>query len=341
MSNIKQSRTVYPNGTDIKGYIVNGLIGQGGFADIYKVMSSKFHQEFVAKVICIPNTNIEVAWASFNSEITSLMKLDHPHIIKLYEHFQYNDRFVIILEYCTRGSLVNEVENFGRFSEQRLYTVSKQICSALSYAHKQRIAHHDLKPQNILFDSFGRAKIADFGISIQQSMSVLANDFQCSIAYAPPEIIQKKLHSPFIADIWSLGITFVYAATGDLPFDVRTMKGLKMSILNGTFSFKKPLPPPYLEIVKEMLKLQPSLRPNMLELYERFEILAKQFEEEDNNIGSPLIRQSSSSLLSARRNSSFLLQNTKIGYTRKKTLLPKQPSFVLDIPENFPEAIVE
>ena len=255
-----------PSGEIIENYRFDECIDHGGFADIYIVTSLKFGQQFVAKVITVNKLEIEEVWDTFNKEVKALIKLDHPNIIRLYDRFRIFDRFFLILEYCSGGNLYQEVLKLGSLSITRFTHIFSQIVSALNYSHSQGIVHHDIKPQNILFDNFGRPKLADFGICLDIRNEVFSENFHCSLDYAPPEIISKKLHDPFKADIWSLGITFIFSLTGDLPFLLNSEELLKQSILNGSFLIKNSLPNEFKNIIINMIKLNPNSRPSTNDL---------------------------------------------------------------------------
>jgi len=253
-------------GANINGYIIIKKIGGGGFADIYLVHSVAHDMDFAAKVIRVPPETIAASWKSFNSEVNALKVLDHPNIIRLYNHFQYDRYFVLILEFCSGGSLQDQVLANGPFTDAKLISFTRQIVNALSYSHSSCIAHHDLKPQNILFDQFGRPKLADFGISIQMSSYDLVMNYQCSVAFAAPEQLSKKLFDPYKSDIWSLGITLFFAATGVLPFTSRNRNDIIQSITEGLLYYPNELSKDYKCFLTAILRTLPVHRPHAREI---------------------------------------------------------------------------
>ncbi|OHS96491.1 hypothetical protein TRFO_37306 [Tritrichomonas foetus] len=257
----KKSIQVIEPGTQIRDYIFNECIGSGGYAAVYLVTSLKFNSKFVAKVILPRSRDVSHAWESFDSEVSSLVKLDNPHIIRLYDHFTENGLFYLILEYCSHGSLFDEVKECGPLKGQRLITVSKQLISAVYTAHKFNIAHRDIKPHNILFDDFGRVKLADFGIAMSSDEAEFPQNFKCSPAFGAPEVLRKEPHDIFKADLWSLGVTLYFASTGQLPFQFRTvtqiLQDMKQSGINIS---KKIIPPCLFEIFKHLIVYDPNKR---------------------------------------------------------------------------------
>jgi serine/threonine protein kinase len=98
-------------------------------------------------------------------EFEVLKKLVHPNIINLYSLLSIDQKDFLVLEYCSEGSLQQLIEKNGPIRPPKLYLYCSQLLSAVSYLHQNKIAHLDIKPSNILLDTYGRLKLADFGIS--------------------------------------------------------------------------------------------------------------------------------------------------------------------------------
>ncbi|OHT01158.1 hypothetical protein TRFO_01775 [Tritrichomonas foetus] len=151
-------------------------------------------------------------------------------------------------------------------SNQRLIQVASQLISAVSYAHTQKVAHLDIKPPNVLFNEFGHVALVDFGIS-QIGQSLTKNN-ACTIAYAPPEIVNKSAGTPidpFKADSWSVGITLLEFALGKYPLPLSNERELINSISAAKFSIPPSLPPALQSIIARCLIPNPSTRISMLQ----------------------------------------------------------------------------
>lgn len=245
-------------GQEINGYKFLEKIGEGGFSQVYKVYHEKYQQIFCAKVMKYDQD--EKNWTLFRSEMDSLVSLDHINIIRLYNFFKVDDRLYLILEYCPGGSLYDRVEKNGPLTGDELMNVTEQLVSGVQYIHQQRIAHRDIKPQNVLFDSHGRVRIADFGISKLGDGDKLCT-FTCSAAYAAPEILGRKPYSPFAADIWALGVTLYYISHGKLPWPTSSFVLMTEAIEQGLVDIDwRVIEPEYAMLIKEMLKVNPSAR---------------------------------------------------------------------------------
>ena len=132
----------------------------------------------------------------------------------MYEFFFDNtlSSLYIFLEYCNWGSLQDLVDRKGPIKPPLLDLYYFQILNALSYCHEKNIAHRDIKPSNILLDSYGRIKLADFGLSRKLEKGEIIHSYGGSRQYMPPEVICRNQVDPFLANIWSLGITFYVMA---------------------------------------------------------------------------------------------------------------------------------
>ena len=96
-----------------------------------------------------------------------MYELNHEHIVKLYNHFEDEDNFYLILQYCSRGQLYTMLKKEGRIAEKNAAQYMREVISAVEYLHSLEppIIHRDIKPENILLDSGDSVKLADFGWS--------------------------------------------------------------------------------------------------------------------------------------------------------------------------------
>ena len=196
------------------GYTFLRPIGRGGFACVFLVHSNKYNRDFAAKV-----TRFDERCCQFGeAEINSLMHLEHPNIIRLYDHFVEGNELYMILEYCRPGSIKDCIPSGQRMPLALFKQFCFQILSALAACHALGIAHRDIKPANILIDDHGRPKIADFGLGIKCKKGGCVDCDAGSLAFAPPEFFREKTLDPFKADVWSLGVLFCWMAIGKLPW---------------------------------------------------------------------------------------------------------------------------
>jgi len=247
----------------IGGYYFIDLIGYGGSSKVYLVESVKFSMEFVAKVITVDKMRKFFFEEQFKSEIKALRNLDHPNVILLYDFFVHEDKLILILEKCKPKTLKNEIETNGPLSLEKFIDILKQIVEAIEYSHQQGIAHHDIKPQNILFSKKNRPKIADFGICVDSNSFSVVQNFCCTVPYAAPEVLLKKHYDPMKADIWSLGITLYYCIVGYLPFQAQVKDDLTKKIVLGLYDIPQSVPTEIAHLLRTMIQVNPDNRADL------------------------------------------------------------------------------
>ena len=273
----------------LKDYKFTSVIGKGGFAEVYLVESIKFGTNFVAKVMTVDESEIQKTWEIFDAETTALSTLNHPHIIRLYDHFQIGTQFYYILEYCPNGSLYNEVQEKMGLSYPRFITVATQIVSALLYCHDHGIAHRDIKPGNILLDEYKRAKLSDFGLCLQTSAGQLHKAFSGSNEFTATEIFLKKPNDPMKGDVWALGVTFAILISGQSPWKSDSLGGMRQLAQKGFFRLPKSVPQDIREIISQMIVVDPDQRITMQQLYQN-----PLFHQTEQSIQRPFIKKSMS-----------------------------------------------
>ncbi|KAH0790710.1 CAMK family protein kinase [Histomonas meleagridis] len=239
-------------------YHFKRVIGAGGFGSVFLVHSDKYNQEFCIKRINQPKLKHDET----KNEATTLVRLCHPNIISMYEFF-FDDphlNLYIVLEYCGGGSLKDLIEKEGPIRPPKLYSYCYQIMKALLYCHEQNVAHRDIKPENILLDNYGRPKLADFGLSKKLGKGEKVNSYTGSRPFMAPEIISRQNTDPFLADIWSLGITFYTIAFGKLPWNVRTNEELDVAIQLGSIAFPSYADARFCILIRSMTAINPAKR---------------------------------------------------------------------------------
>src|SRR5205814_3527182 len=158
----------------------------------------------------------------FSREGLLLARLSHPNIVTLHDFGQANGFFYLLMEFVD-GVNLRQAMKAGRFTPGQALAVVPRICEALQYAHNEGVLHRDIKPDNILLDTRGRVKIADFGIAKLLAEAVAENPLTGSGAslgtphYMAPEQIEKPNAVDHRADIYSLGVVFYEMLTGELP----------------------------------------------------------------------------------------------------------------------------
>ena len=213
------------------------LIGKGGMGAVYKARQKQLDR-IVALKILPPGIGNDPAFAErFTREAKALAKLNHPHIVTLYEFGQAEGIFYFLMEFVD-GVNLRQLLHRGRVSAREALAIVPQICDALQFAHDQGIVHRDIKPENILLDRRGRVKVADFGLAkimgdpLSRSLDPTAATGESGAGatvltdagkvmgtpqYMSPEQIQAPGEVDHRADIYALGVVFYQMLTGELP----------------------------------------------------------------------------------------------------------------------------
>ena len=247
------------------GYTFLRAIGRGGFACVFLVHSNKYNRDFAAKVTRFGENCCQFGEA----EINSLMQLEHPNIIRLYDHFVEGNELYLILEYCRHGSIKDCIPSGQMMPLPVFKQFCYQILSALATCHALGIAHRDIKPANILVDDHGRPKIADFGLGIRCQKGGSVNCDAGSLAFAPPEFFKEKQLDPFKADVWSVGVLFCSMAIGKLPWRAHNPNDFVKEISNCDIGHAIwHLPKDVQQMISMAMTTDPRIRPTIQRLME-------------------------------------------------------------------------
>lgn len=203
----------------IKGYEIRERIGAGGFGAVHKGYQSTIGREVAIKIILPGRANQPDFIRRFESEAQLVARLEHPHIVPLYDFWRDPDGAYLVMRWLRGGSLKDALEK-GAFEPLAAALLVDQIAGALAFAHRSGIIHRDIKPGNILLDEDGNAYLTDFGIAKDLNLS---NDLTQSGAilgsmdYISPE--QARSEAVTVrTDIYSLGVTVYELLTGHHPF---------------------------------------------------------------------------------------------------------------------------
>jgi serine/threonine protein kinase len=163
---------------------------------------------------------------SFHREARLLAKLQHPHIVAVYDFGRNALGYLYIVMEYVEGTSLLDVMKIEKLGLLRILQIAAQVCEALQFAHDHGVIHRDIKPTNILIDVRGRVRVADFGLArLIRTDSVTTSQSRSSLVmgtpvYAAPE--QRRAHSnvDHRADIFSVGVTLYEMITGHVPVGV-------------------------------------------------------------------------------------------------------------------------
>lgn len=207
-------------GTTLSGrYRLESRIGSGGMSTVYRA-----HDETLERFVAIKLMNREVAHDSdqlerFRREARAVARLSHPNIVHVIDAGEDESRPYIVFEYIDGETLKDRIRRLGRLEVADAVTYGVEIARALGAAHANHVVHRDVKPQNVLIDHDGTAKVTDFGIARTLEEDGLTADGRVlgTTDYVSPEQALGH-HVSGQSDLYSLGVVLYEMLTGELPY---------------------------------------------------------------------------------------------------------------------------
>lgn len=219
----------------IEGYEVEQLLGHGGMGSVYRARQIDLDRTVAIKVIHPHLADEEDFRARFRSEMRLASRLDHPNVVPVYDAKEIDGQAYIAMALIPGENLARLISRKGALDPGRAVDVLGQVASALDAAHDKGIIHRDVKPANVLLDDRVRhAYLSDFGIarSLEATRGVTGTGFGVgSIRYVAPEQTEN-LEPDRRTDVYSLGVVFFEALTGELPFEDGSDAFMLMEKLN-------------------------------------------------------------------------------------------------------------
>jgi serine/threonine-protein kinase len=207
-------------GTTLSGrYRLESRIGSGGMSTVYRA-----HDETLERFVAIKLMNREVASDSdqlerFRREARAVARLSHPNIVHVIDAGEDEGRPYIVFEYIDGETLKERIRRLERLEIPEAVAYCVEIARALGAAHANHVVHRDVKPQNVLIDHDGTAKVTDFGIARTLEEEGLTADGRVlgTTDYVSPEqALGKDVTGQ--SDLYSLGIVLYEMLTGELPY---------------------------------------------------------------------------------------------------------------------------
>lgn len=212
---------------------IQSLHGTGGMARIYIAEDLQSSEMVAFKVMKDDASADRIAKGRFLREVRNARKLDHNHIVRTIEAGEVDGRLFMAMEFMDQGNVHQLLKSVGEFPWPLALHVIYGIVRGLEYSHEHQIIHRDMKPDNVMANSSGAVKIADFGISksTEGTKMTKAGEVLGTPAYMSPEQI---LGEPIDhrTDIFSCGTIFYEIVTGVHPFEDSNISQTAMKVLN-------------------------------------------------------------------------------------------------------------
>lgn len=254
------------SGQFLGAYELRERIGAGGMGTVYRAFHAAMKREVAIKVLPEELAQNPEYLARFNREAETSTKLEHPHIVPVYDYGTIDGISFVVMRLLPGGSLAQRLAQKGIPTLAEANQVLQQLASALDYAHREGVVHRDIKAGNVLFDRQGNAYLADFGIAklLNATSGFTATGISMGTpSYMAPE--QWKGQDPSIqTDIYALGILLYTMLTGKLPFEAPTPFALMDKHLNALPSAPhtvvQSLPEALAPVIEKAIAKQPADR---------------------------------------------------------------------------------
>lgn len=213
-------------GVEFGQYRVIEHIGRGGMADVWSARDKRLNRTVAIKTVARDLSHDMNPVKLFEREAQTIANLEHPHILPIYEFGELEGQLYIVMRYVSGGSLEDVLEE-GPIPPDEVMRLARAVALALDYAHENKVVHLDLKPSNILLDSYQLPYLADFGLAtVMGPEGRAANPGSGTLLYMAPEQLTAEVLDQR-ADVYSFSIMLFHMMTGQLPFDAVVPLALK------------------------------------------------------------------------------------------------------------------
>nr|XP_033790477.1 serine/threonine-protein kinase 3 isoform X2 [Geotrypetes seraphini] len=269
-------------------------LGEGSYGSVFKAI----HKES-GQVVAIKQVPVESDLQEIIKEISIMQQCDSHYVVKYYGSYFKNTDLWIVMEYCGAGSVSDIIRLRNKtLTEDEIATILKSTLKGLEYLHFMRKIHRDIKAGNILLNTEGHAKLADFGVAGQLTDTMAKRNTVIGTPFwMAPEVIQEIGYN-CVADIWSLGITSIEMAEGKPPYaDIHPMRAIFMIPTNPPPTFRKPelWSDEFTDFVKKCLVKNPEQRATATQL----------LQDEDELDSHTMVKTSSASAETMRATSTM------------------------------------
>jgi serine/threonine protein kinase len=256
-------------GKQLGDYVIQGLLGRGGMARVYKGYDDRLQRYAAVKVINTDFTTADLAEYTerFRREARAIARLNHPNIVGVYQFGEFEGNHYMAMVFLDGRDLRQILKEYADKHQlmpiRDVVSITRGVANALDYAHSRGVIHRDIKPSNIVIDTENKAILTDFGLALTMSEGTLGDTFGSAHYIAPEQAVSSAKAVPQ-SDLYSLGVCLYEMLAGKVPFDDPSAMSVALKHLN------EPPPPPHLfnpsltpaieQVILKVLDKDPALR---------------------------------------------------------------------------------
>jgi len=273
------------NNKSVCEFVLGEKLGEGTFGVVRLAINKQTGEKVAIKILeksKLTNYNDK---NRLDREINILNKIHHPNIVKLFCTIETDRQIFIIMEYIKGNELFQYILVRKKLEEEEAFYFFIQIINCIDYLHKVRIAHRDLKAENIIIEQGTKEiKLIDFGLSNIYEDGQLLSTACGSPCYAAPEMLEGKSYKGSTVDIWSAGVVLYYMLCGCFPFEDTNNEKLYKKICKGKFEIPKFLSKNAKDLISKILVVNIQRRINIKDIKKHPWVL--NYLEKDKNYGN-------------------------------------------------------
>jgi len=268
-------------------YEVQELVGHGGMSSVYKAHDSLLERNVALKVLHEQYNADEDFVERFKREARSVAQLQHPNIVTVIDRGEAEGRQYIVFEYIDGENLKELVVRKGRLDVREALEIALEVARGLAFAHQNGIIHRDVKPQNVLLNGDGKAKVTDFGIARSldvDGMTQTGTVLGTSNYIAPEQASGNRVDAH--SDVYALGAVLYELLAGEVPFPGESFVAVAMKHMHepppSLLDVRKDVPLRVTAAVDRTLEKDPEQRfPTMAEFAAELEACLAELEGEE------------------------------------------------------------